>query len=56
MYLLTNRGVYLEKPFGRDLCRTETGQLIRDANQLTGFYIVRVFIQRYFRTVVVVCY
>ena len=55
MYLLTNRGVYLEKPFGRHLCRTETGQLIRDANQLTGFYIVRVFIQRYFRTVIVVC-
>ena len=55
MCLLTNRGVCSEKPFGRDLCRAETAQLIRNANQLTGFYIVRVFIRRYFRTVIVVC-
>ena len=27
-------------PFGRDLCLAETGQLICNVNELTGFYIV----------------
>ena len=43
MYLWA--GGSLGMPFGRDLCHTETGQLSCNANQLTGFYIARVFIE-----------
>ena len=42
-------------PFGGDLCPTETGQLICKVNELTGFYIVRVFIERDFLKDIVVC-
>ena len=42
-------------PFGRDLCFTKTDQLIWNVNELTGFYIVRVFIERDFRKDNVVC-
>ena len=53
MYLWA--GGSLGMPFGRDLCHTETGQLSCNANQLTGFYVARVFIERYFRRDIVVC-
>ena len=35
--------------FDSDLCLTETGQLICTVNELTNSYIVRAFIERYFR-------
>ena len=34
MYLWTDCGVCSEMPFGRDLCLTETGQLICNVNEL----------------------
>ena len=49
MYLRTNCGVCSEMLFGRDFCLTETGRLICNVNELTGSYIVRAFIERYFR-------
>ena len=41
--------------FGRDLCNAESGNLIYNANELTGSYIVPAFIERYFRKDIVVC-
>ena len=44
--------VCLEIPFSKNVCHTETYQLIWSANQLTGFgfSIIRVFTGRYFQT------
>ena len=42
-------------PFGRDLCLTETHQLICNVNELTGFYIARVSIELNFLKDTVVC-
>ena len=55
MYLLTDCGVWSEMSFVRDLCLPETGQLICSVNELTGFYIVQAFIERYFWKDIVVC-
>ena len=41
--------------FDRDLCLAETGQLMCDVNELTSSYIVRPFIETYFRKDIVVC-
>ena len=41
--------MYLGTDCGRDFCLTETGRLICNVNELTGSYIVRAFIERYFR-------
>ena len=38
-----------EIPFNKNPCHTETSQPICFANQLTGFYTIRVFTERYFR-------
>ena len=54
MYL-TDCGACSEMFFGRDLGLAETGQLICNANELTGCYIVPAFIKRYFRKDIVVC-
>ena len=54
MYLRTDCGVCSEMLFGRDFCLTETGRLICNVNELTGSYIVRAFIERYFRKASVV--
>ena len=54
MYLWTDCGVCLEMPFGRDFCLTDDDLLICNVNELIGFYIVRVFIERYFRKDIVV--
>ena len=48
MNLWTDYVVRSEMPFGRDLCLTETGQLICNVNELTGFYIAQDFTERYF--------
>ena len=55
MYLQTDCGVCSEMLFGRDLRLTETGLLIDNVNKLTGSYIVRAFIERYFRNDIVIC-
>ena len=54
MYLWAECGICSEMPFGRDLCLKKTGQLICNINELTRFYIVRAFIERYFRKEIVV--
>ena len=36
--------------FSEESHRIETSQLIYEANRLTGFCVVRVFTERYFRT------
>ena len=49
-------GVCLEMSFGRDLCPTKTGQLICKVHKLTGFYILRVFIEKdFWKDIVVFC-
>ena len=41
--------------FDRDLCLSETCQLICNVNKLTGSYIAQAFIEMYFRKDIVVC-
>ena len=42
--------VYSETPFTKNSNDIETSQLQRFSNHLTGFYMIIVFIERYFRT------
>ena len=55
MYLWADSDICSEILFGRDFCLTETVWLICNVNGLTGSYIVRAFIERYFRKDSVVC-
>ena len=39
-----------ETPFSKNLFHIETSQLICIANQITDFYMIQVFTERYFQT------
>ena len=49
-YIYRNAYVCSEIPFSKNLYHIETSELIYNTNQLTRFYTIRIFTERFFRT------